>query len=57
VAERVKAEHYDIVFDRTSPMTSGFPIVLYAKEAYDFTNEVVTALNKSKGTASTRKPK
>jgi outer membrane protein len=50
VTDRVKAESYDIVFDRSGPSLNGVPVLLYAKESYDFTTDVVTALNKSKGT-------
>ena len=49
VTDKVKADGYDIVFDRSGPSLNGVPILLYAKESYDFTTEVVTALNKSKG--------
>ncbi|HEV7406159.1 MAG TPA: OmpH family outer membrane protein [Chthoniobacteraceae bacterium] len=50
VTDRVKSEQYDIVFDRSGPSLNGVPVILYAKESYDFTTDVVTALNRSKGT-------
>lgn len=49
VDAKVKAEGYDIVFDRSGPSLNGVPVLLYAKESYDFTNDVVTALNKNRG--------
>lgn len=49
VEARVKAENYDIVFDKSGPSLNGVPILLYAKETYDFTPEVVKALNANKG--------
>jgi outer membrane protein len=49
VSDKVKADGYDIVFDRSGPSLNGVPILLYAKESYDFTTDVVTALNKNKG--------
>lgn len=52
VNDRVKAEQYEIVFDKSGPSLNGVPIVLYAKESYDFTDAVITALNKTKGTES-----
>lgn len=52
VTDKVKADGYDIVFDKSGPSLNGVPILLYAKESYDFTTDVVTALNKSKGEAS-----
>lgn len=49
VAERVKAENYDIVLDKSGPSLNGVPVVLFARDTYDFTDAVVTALNKNKG--------
>lgn len=50
VEAKVKADNYDIVFDRSGPSLNGVPIVLYAKETYDFTPDVVKALNANRGT-------
>lgn len=52
VTEKVKADGYDIVFDKSGPSLNGVPILLYAKESYDFTTDVVTALNKNRGEAA-----
>jgi outer membrane protein len=49
VTDRVKSEQFDIVFDRSGPSLNGVPVLLYAKESYDFTPDVITALNKQKG--------
>src|SRR5690606_34217523 len=49
VSDRVKADGYDVVFDKSGPSLNGVPVVLFAKESFDFTDEVVTALNKNKG--------
>jgi outer membrane protein len=49
VADRVKAENYDLVFDKSGPSLNGVPIVLFSKETYDFTADVITSLNKNKG--------
>ena len=49
VAERVKAENFDMVFDKSGPSLNGVPIVLYSRDSYEFTDAVVTALNKNKG--------
>lgn len=51
VTERVKAENYELVFDKSGPSLNGVPIVLYARDSFDFTDTVITALNKTKGTA------
>lgn len=52
VESRVKAENYDIVFDKSGPSLNGVPIVMFSRDNYDFTSDVVTLLNKTKGTAS-----
>jgi outer membrane protein len=52
VTERVKAENYDFVVDKSGPSLNGVPVVLYARDTYDFTDSVVSALNKNKGAAS-----
>jgi outer membrane protein len=49
VNEKVKADNYDLVFDKSGMSLNGVPVVMWAKEAYDFTEVVVTGLNKNKG--------
>jgi outer membrane protein len=49
ISERVKSDQYDLVFDKSGPSMNGVPVVLYAKDSYDFTTDVVTALNRNKG--------
>lgn len=58
VTDRVKADQFDLVLDKSGPSLNGVPVVLFAKESYDFTNDVITALNRNKGTdsAGTDKP-
>jgi len=49
VNDQVKAENYDLVFDKSGMSLNGVSVVMYAKPAYDFTDLVVTQLNKNKG--------
>jgi outer membrane protein len=56
IMERVKANSYDLVFDKTGPSMNGVNVVLYAKESYDFTTDIITALNKKPVTTTTEKP-
>ncbi len=49
VTDKVKAENYQMVFDKSGPSLNGVPVVLYSKDEYEFTNDVITALNKNKG--------
>lgn len=51
VQAKVHSDNYDLVLDKSGPSLNGVPIVLYARESYDFTDTVVTALNKNKGSA------
>ncbi len=52
VDAKVKAESFDLVFDKSGPSLNGVPIVLYSRDSYEFTNDVVAALNKNKGKES-----
>jgi outer membrane protein len=47
VMSKVKAGNMDLVFDKSGVSLNGVPIVMYAKDSYDFTTDVVTQLNKS----------
>ncbi|MEZ0253698.1 MAG: OmpH family outer membrane protein [Chthoniobacter sp.] len=52
VSDKVKAENFDFVFDKSGPSLNGVPIVLFSRDAFDFTDSVVTALNKNRTTTS-----
>ena len=57
VVERVKAKSLDFVLDKSGVSINGVPVVLYAPDNVDFTNEIIETLNKpGRATASTRKP-
>jgi outer membrane protein len=43
---KVKTSGYDFVFDKSGPSLNGVPLLLYAKDNVDFTNDVITELNK-----------
>ena len=49
VEGKVKSDNFDVVFDKSGPSLNGVPIVLYARESFDFTDDVIKALNKNKG--------
>ena len=46
VNEKVKATSLDLVFDKSGMSLNGVPLLLFAKDNYDFTNDVVAVLNK-----------
>jgi len=49
VNDKVKAENFDLVFDKSGMSLNGVAVVMSAKDAYDFTDSVITILNKNKG--------
>ena len=56
VVEKVKAKSLDFVLDKSGVSINGVPVVLYAPENVDFTNEIIETLNKpGRATTSTKK--
>ncbi len=47
VNEKVKAEGYDLVLDKTGVSMGQVPVVLYSRVDLDFSNEIITSLNKN----------
>src|SRR5947208_2412489 len=47
VNDKVKTLNMDLVFDKSGMSFNGVPLVMYSRDSYDFTNDVVAALNKS----------
>ena len=56
VMDKVKASHLDLVFDKSGMSLNGVPVVMFAPENWDFTTEVLTALNKNIKPASAGSP-
>lgn len=46
VMEKVKANRMDMVFDKSGMSLNGVPVLMYAPDNVDFTNDIVTVLNK-----------
>lgn len=46
VMKKVTADNMDLVFDKSGVSLNGVPTVMYAKDSFDFTNDVITQLNK-----------
>ena len=56
VMDKVKTNSLDLVFDKSGMSLNGVPLVMYSRDNYDFTNDVVTVLNKpGRATTSTEK--
>jgi outer membrane protein len=48
VLDKVKTENYDLVMDRSGLSLNGVPILIFAKDGLDFSDEIITQLNKNK---------
>lgn len=46
VMDKVKTNHFDLVFDKSGNSLNGVPLLMYAPDSIDFTNDVVAVLNK-----------
>ena len=57
VDDKVKSVGYDLVFDTSGNSINNVPVILYAKESYDFTKEIIEKLNSERPKSSaTDKP-
>ena len=48
IQDKVKADQYDLVLDKSGNSLNGVPIILFSKEGNDFSDEIIVALNKNK---------
>jgi Skp family chaperone for outer membrane proteins len=55
IGDKVKAAGYDIVLDKSGQSLNAVGVVIFSRESFDFTNDVVTELNKSKPAAKAEK--
>src|SRR5438132_2295606 len=46
VMEKVKANNMDLVFDKSGVSLNGVPVLMYSHGDVDFTNDIITVLNK-----------
>jgi outer membrane protein len=47
VKDKSKASGYDLVFDKSGVSMTNVPVLIYTKDATDFTDEVIVELNKN----------
>jgi outer membrane protein len=53
VMEKVKANNFDLVFDRSGTSLNGVPVLMFSHDNADFTNDVIAVLNRpGRSTAS-----
>lgn len=55
ISEKVKAAGYDVVLDKSGQSLNAVGVVVFSRDSFDFTNDVVTELNKSKPAAKAEK--
>ncbi len=55
VNSQVKAKAYDIVFDKSGLSAGAVPVVLYSRDDFDFSTDVIAALNKEAPAANAKK--
>src|SRR5438874_234864 len=56
VMDKVKANRLDLVFDKSGTSLNGVEILMYAPENTDFTNDVISSLNKGGKPAAASSP-
>jgi outer membrane protein len=52
VLEKVKANNLDLVFDKSGMSLNGVPILMYSRDTVEFTNDIITVLNKGGSTTA-----
>lgn len=55
VTDIVGTKSYDIVFDKSGLSAGAVPVVLYSRSDYEFSDDVIAALNKQAPAAATKK--
>lgn len=48
INDKVKAENYDIVLDKSGNSLNGVPVLVYSANALDFSKDIIDQLNKNK---------
>lgn len=56
VQDKVKSENFDLVLDRSGLSSNSVPIVLFSRDNMDFSDEIITQLNKNKRDTSSSAP-
>jgi outer membrane protein len=55
VMTKVRDNRMDLVFDKSGMSLNGVPVVMYAPDSFDFTNDIMTVLNKPGRASSVEK--
>jgi outer membrane protein len=46
VMDKVKAQNFDLVFDKSGMSLNGVPLLMYSRDNVEFTNDIIAVLNK-----------
>ena len=57
INDKVKNDNYDLVFDKSGQSLNGVPVVLHSQDNMEFSDDVITALNKSRPTLRQPRPR
>ncbi len=49
IDEEVKAQKYDLVFDKSGPSAAGYPLVVYSRQGLEFTDQIIEKINENAG--------
>jgi Skp family chaperone for outer membrane proteins len=55
IADKVKAASYDLVIDKSGQSLNAVGILVYSKDSFDFTNDVIAEVNKGSKSAPSKK--
>jgi len=55
IADKVKAGAYDLVLDKSGQSLNAVGILVYSKDSFDFTNEVIAEVNKGSKSSPNKK--
>ncbi len=55
IADKVKAAGYDIVIDKSGQSLNAVGILIYSKDSFEFTNDIIAEINKGSKAPSTKK--
>jgi len=55
IADKVKAAAYDLVLDKSGQSLNAVGILVYSKDSFDFTNDVIAEVNKTSKSSPSKK--
>ncbi len=56
IQKEVKADNFNLVLDKSGSSLNGVPIILYSNSDWDFSDKIITALNKNRSSKDAEAP-